>query len=106
MLDEAFGTSLSDMKGSDKFVSWHEYDSEIMPNNTKLCQFKIVEESGTSDASKKFESALYNLEQTLYRKLSDGIYRYHDIEYILGEIRHMWNAQRNDAGRSAVLAMI
>ena len=66
----------------------------------------MVKESGTSNASKKFESALYNLEQTLYRKLSDGIYRYHDIEYILGEIRHMWNAQHDDTGRNAVLAKI
>ena len=35
MLDEAFGTNLSDMKSSDKFVSSHEYDGEIMSNNTK-----------------------------------------------------------------------
>ena len=61
---------------------------------------------GTDSASRKFERALYHLEQVLYRKLSAGVYRYHDIEYILGEIRRMWNAQRDDAGRSAVLAKI
>ena len=61
---------------------------------------------GTDSASRKFERALYRLEQALYRKLSAGVYRYHDIEYILGEIRRMWNAQRDDAGRSAVLAKI
>ena len=61
---------------------------------------------GTDSVSRKFERALYHLEQVLYRKLSAGVYRYHDIEYILGEIRRMWNAQRDDAGRSAVLAKI
>jgi hypothetical protein len=58
------------------------------------------------DMDKEFERALYNLEQALYRKLSYGVYRFRDVDYILGEIRRMWNAQRDDEGRKAVLARI
>lgn len=54
----------------------------------------------------EFERALYALEQALFRNLECGLYRYHDIECILGEIRKLWNAQRSSAGQNAVLARV
>ena len=56
--------------------------------------------------NKQFEIYLYNLEQALYQKLGYGVYKYRDIEYILGEIRKLWNAQKTDTGRQAVLSKI
>ena len=55
---------------------------------------------------KDFEQAMYVLEQTLYRKLNYGVYRFRDIDYILGEMRRLWDAQHTDAGREAVFAKI
>lgn len=55
---------------------------------------------------KDFEQAMYVLEQTLYRKLNYGVYRFRDIDYILGEVHRLWDAQHTDAGREAVFAKI